>query len=184
MKVAFVKASGKAIDYRDGTFSIDGQTITRKQIKEYSQLGVLEWVNDELRDYVLKNKTEASSSIIAPAPSSTTANNSDKDLTKYIAIAVGVLVIGIIGFITVTWYFEEVHGVQTGRVVEVLPQGRDANFKFIIVADDNSNRGHMAQMGVSRDVRVGDSVRFRLRDDSARFAQMGLPDIIVISIER
>ncbi|MCL2870647.1 MAG: hypothetical protein FWE26_03335 [Coriobacteriia bacterium] len=181
MKIATVKASGKVIDFKDNVFLIDGQSAAKSRIEEYDRLGVLEWANSEVRDYALSSQSATVAVNTRHAPLGTTieTGSSDAAWSKYIVIAITVIVIGVVGAFAISWYIDE-QSIQTGHVVEVFSHDRSTGNRYVIVSDNNSNRGHLAR--THRDVSVGDTVRFRLQDDSARRASMGLTDITIISV--
>jgi len=53
MRIASINPSGKDVDFSDGVFRVGGEIVTKEQVLDYEKLGVLEWTNDELRNWAL-----------------------------------------------------------------------------------------------------------------------------------
>jgi len=165
MKVATVNPSNKVVDYKDGAFLVDGQTATKAQIKEYDQLGVLEWTNDELREYAMSSEAAAGvPDSFSESSGAVVTTNGDKtsNFKKYVVVGAAILVC----FIGLVLLFNGSLFARTGRVIDVSDLSVISGEDSVIISDSKTGEQYWASTKLS--VVTGDWVRYKpAHDDRA-----------------
>jgi len=125
MKIAAIRGSNKVVNFSEGTFTIDDEVVAKKQIQDYDNLGVLEWVDGEIRNWILALPVSAEVTSCSSLQSPMTTKASWKAFCKRrkgLIVAVGIAIIGTASTIGVFALINAVSQPEYVRQVGEMPQ--------------------------------------------------------------